>query len=670
MNKKHSKRRQRVQHAWRPFVIALVVAAFGVLASVAGALSSWSHRATDQLFLAQTPDPSIVIIAIDDASIGSIGRWPWDRSVHANIIRALSRAGARVIGYDVNFSEPQDPEQDNELASAIMDAQNIVLPVELTLIQDPFRLVYDENRILRATDVIAEGAVSVGHSNTPPDEDGVVRRIPVRVQDSDEQGTMYAFGYEVARKADPAVSLAEAPLDRFEQVIVHYPGQPEATYPTLSAADVLNEDTDLSLVKGATVFVGSTAPDLHDDQIVPTSAGAPMPGVEIHASLAHTFLTKDWLQPAPMWVAAVLLLLLGLIIGAVTVYARTRWSILVALLLWIGVLGGSFVAFDNGVLLDIVWPTITIIFAFAIVTIERRITAEHERRRLKSLFSRYVSPSVVETILADPSKLNLGGERRHMTVFFSDIRGFTSFSETMDPETLVQALNRYLDRMTDIVFQHEGVLDKYIGDAVMAFWNAPLEQDDHALRGVTTALDMRNALQDMNASSAFGSQEFKIGMGLHTGEMIVGNTGGKVHTDYTVLGDSVNLASRLEGLTKEYGVDILITQATVDELRGTMLVRRLDKVAVKGRREPVTVYEVVERMDKASMGQKEFVRSFEDALGAYFHRRFDAAVEACEMILELHPDDTATRTLLERAKAFLQHPPTPDWDGRWVYTKK
>jgi adenylate cyclase len=654
----------------RPVLIGLTVGLLGALAWFSGALSSWSNRASDRLFLDEEPHPAIFIAAIDDASIARIGRWPWDRSIHADLIRKIANAGARVIAYDVNFPEPQDAENDNDLASAIIGAGNAVLPVELELIRHPSSLTYDPERTLSSVSAIAGAARRTGHTNTPPDSDGVVRRIPLLVHDPSGGGFIRAFGYEAANMADPDVEGADPPLDRFGQLIVRYPGAPRTTYETVSAADILQGSADLSVIRDRIVFVGSTAPDLHDEQITPTSMGTPMSGVEVHASLANTLLTRDWLRPAPAWLAFAILLFIGLILGFIAPLARARWGALAALAIWIAVLGSAFAAFDRGVIVDVVWPTIALVFAYAAITLERRITAEYERRKLKTLFSRYVSPSVVETILEDPSKIHLGGERKRMTVFFSDIRGFTSMSESMEPEELVANLNIYLDRMTDIVFEHEGVLDKYMGDAVMAFWNAPFDQNDHAFLAVKTALAMRKALREMNEQKAFGDYEFRIGMGLNTGDMIVGNTGGRVHTDYTVLGDSVNLASRLEGLTKEYGVDILTSQATVDELDGRILVRRLDKVAVKGKMEPVTIYEVIESMDSASVEQKEYARSFEEALDAYFGRRFDQAVSLCGAMLRERPEDKSPRLLSDRARAFLSHPPADDWDGRWVFTKK
>ncbi|MBD3251626.1 CHASE2 domain-containing protein [Candidatus Uhrbacteria bacterium] len=660
---------QKIEAPWRPMVISAGIVLFGIFASLSGALESWSHKASDRFFLDREPHPSILIVAIDDASIGSVGRWPWDRSVHGEIVRKLSNAGARVIGYDVNFPERQDASNDHALASAILDAGNVVLPQELQLIRTAGELSYNPDRVLRPIEPITDAAVRIGHSNTPPDPDGIVRRLPVRVEHTIE-GISEAFGYEVAKLADPSLLLSDAPLDSLGQLIVHYPGRPERVYETMTAQELLEDRISPERIRDRVVLVGSTAPNLHDEQLTPTSIGTPMPGVEVHAALVHTLLARDWLMESPLWFTALLLIIIGLGLGYIVSHFRARWSTLALIVLWMGVLLLAFLAFDLGYIVDVVWPTFVLIFIYAVVSLERRITSEQERRKIKALFSRYVSPSVVETILEDPTKLHLGGERRRMTVFFSDIRGFTSISESMEPEELVTHLNSYLDQMTDIVFKHDGVLDKYIGDAVMAFWNAPFDQEDHALRAVKTALDMNRALDQMNEDRAFGDHEFRIGMGMNTGDMIVGNTGGKVHTDYTVLGDHVNLASRLESLTKEYGVRILVSQATVDELRGEVLVRKLDKVSVKGKREPVTIYEVVALKDRASVAQKEAVVAYEDALNDYFGRRFADASRKCQEMLKVTPENKSVQKLCERSQAFLDHPPTDDWDGRWVFTKK
>lgn len=665
--------RERTEHKnlRRPLAVGIGVGVFGALAFASGILGSWSDRATDRFFLERTPDPSIVIVAIDDASITRIGRWPWDRRVHGDLIRKLHRAGAAVIGYDVNFPEPQDAQNDNALAAAMIDAGNVVLPVELPLKRtsgDGFS--YAPDGVLKSITTILNAAARAGHTNTPPDDDGVVRRVPLRVADSSGENIVSAFAYEIAQFVNRAPDISTIPSDGAGRILANYPGEPGAAFPRVSAADILLDNTDLSIFKNSIVLVGSTAPNLHDEQITPVSLGAPMPGVEIHASLLDTLLSRRWLVPAPGWATALLLLALGAFMGLLIPLVRARWSALLSVAMWAAILITAFVAFDRGFVIDVVWPTFVLGAGYAMVTLERRMAAEQEKRELRGVFSRYVTPSVVDSILKDPAKLKLGGDRRRMTIFFSDIRGFTSISESMDAETLVEYLNRYLERMTDIVFSTEGTLDKYIGDAVMAFWNAPLDQADHALRGVTAALRMREALDAMNTEGAFGDLKLRVGMGLNTGEVIVGNIGGKIHTDYTVIGDAVNLASRLEGLTKEYGVSTIITEATADDLDGAILLRKLDKVAVKGKTEPVTIFEAVAESPKATKKQKTLAASFEAALDLYFSKRFREASSACDDLLRSFPDDAPSFLLRARTQHFLQEPPADDWDGTWVYTKK
>lgn len=670
--KQKRERAYSIQHIGRPIAIGAGIGALCAFGYLFGILHSWSARVSDRLFLPHQPDPRIAVVAIDDASIVKTGRWPWDRSVHAELIRRISRAGAAVIAYDVNFSESQDASNDGDLASAIAESGNVVLPVELELIERNSGVSYDPGRTVQAVSSISSGAARSGFSNTPPDEDGIVRSIPLQASDPLGNGTVRAFGFEASVLFDPVFDASGIPLNALPggRLTLLYPNAPHRAFPTISASDLLQGVADPNLLKDKLVFVGSTAPDLHDEQLVPTSAGTPMPGVEIHASLAHTILTRSWMIALPSWIMALALAAIGLLLGVALLFLRTRWSAMIAFGLWAVWLAASFIAFDRGVIVDIVWPTIAIVFSYAGVTIERRMTAERERRMIKRMFSQYVSPRVVESILKNPDKLKLGGDRRNMTIFFSDIRGFTSFTERMDAELVVQMLNAYLQRMTEIIFQYEGVLDKYMGDGVMAFWNAPFDQPDHAARAVRAALDMRDALYAMNRRHLFGESEWRIGMGLNTADVVVGNIGADVHTDYTVIGDGVNLTSRLESLTKEYGADILTTEDTVRALNGAFLVRRIDRVRVKGKQEPVRIYEVLDDMNRASMKDKERVVAFEEALNAYIGRRFEEAVSRCDAILSAEPLDGPARVLRERSSAFIVSPPPRDWDGTWVYTRK
>lgn len=649
-----------------------VGAAIGLLAAIgflSGMFGSWSSRATDRFFLPHAYDPSITIVAIDDASLGKIGRWPWPRRVHADLIKKLSDAGATVIGYDVNFPEVSTKEDDDALAAALKSAGNVVLPVELQLQTIKGSLSFDPKTVVSPISLIASSAKATGHSNTPPDPDGIVRGVPLSVRAPDGSAVS-SFAGEVARLSESQTQLEQAPVDTSDRVLVNFLNRPFASFRTISAGDVIRGTADLSAIKGGVVFVGSTAADLHDALLVPTSDGLPMSGVEIHASLFDTLKSGRWLRPIPSIFVALLILLLGAIVGFVVSRIRARWSILAVIGAWIALLIASFVLFDRGWILDVMWPTFALLFAYAGVTLERRVSADRQRKQLKSALSRYVSPSVVESILKDPSKLKLGGERRRMSVLFSDIRGFTTISEGISPEELVRILNIYLNRMTNIVFDQSGVLDKYIGDAVMAFWNAPFDQADHAVLAVRTAIIMQQTLEEMNRAKAFGNLELHIGIGVNTGDMIVGNVGGDARFDYTVIGDNVNLASRLEGVTKEYAVRIIATEATKKEIGDAFQVRRLDKVAVKGKKEPVLIYEVMGESAGATFDQKQLAKEFEAALDAYFARNFTDALAKFSAILAKTPNDGPSKTFIERAKHFLENPPPSDWVGTWVYTKK
>ena len=653
----------------RPVAVGGLVGLFTAVGFLAGILNTWSMRATDRLFLATPVDQRILIVAIDNASLGQIGRWPWPRTVHATLLRTLTNAGATVIGYDVNFSEPSNAADDAQLAAALKESGRVVLPLELSLKTERGRLTFDPTKNVVPMTSLASVAAATGHTNTPPDADGTVRRVPLFIRAPDGS-RVPSFVAEILRLASFDRETGHAFLDPNSRLFVNFPGAPFSSFHTLSAGDIFRGTAKLDRVKNAIVLIGSTAPDLHDSLLVPTSYGTPMSGIEIHASIAHTIVSQRWLRLIPPWSIALELVVFGLLIGFLLSRLRARWSVPIVFLLWVAQIVAAFALFDRGWIVEIVWPTILFIFAGAAVTLERRVAADRQRRQLKQALSQYVSPSVVESILRDPSKLKLGGERRRMSVLFSDIRGFTTISEGMTPEQLVHVLNVYLNRMTNLVFAKNGVLDKYIGDAVMAFWNAPFDQPEHAKMAVLTALDMRTALAEMNREKAFGDLELHIGLGVNTGEMVVGNVGGESRFDYTVIGDNVNIASRLEGLTKEYRVPILITEATMTDLAGEILTRKLDRVAVKGKKEPIVIYEAIERMGSATEEFKTLARDFEAALESYFAKNFSDAVARCTPILAAHPLDTPTHALRERAQQFMQTPPSADWDGTWVYTKK
>jgi len=656
---------------FRPLLVGVGVGLLAALGFYAGLLENWNNRTLDLLFLPHRPDPSISIVAIDDASLTQIGRWPWPRTVHAEIVGKLKAAGAAVIGYDVNFPEPSNEKDDGEFAAALKDAGNVVLPLELSMSISRVGLTYDPQTVLQPIPLLGAAAKATGHVNSPPDSDNVFRRIPLSVKGKDAS-SIPSFESEILRLSGQAGRLAEAPLDRFGRMRVNFSGPPNDPegFRTISAVNVLRDTADLSALNGGIVLVGATAFDLHDNLLVPTSGGQPMPGVEMHANVLDTLLVRRWLRDVPDSVTALYLIALGLAMGLAVPRLRARYSLPAALILWVLSVVAAFVLFDRGWLLDVLWPTFAIIFAYAGVTLERRIASDRQRRELKTAFSRYVSPAVVETILADPSKLRLGGERKNMSVLFSDICGFTSISEKLSPDKLVEILNVYLSRMTAIVFEERGVLDKYIGDAVMAFWNAPFEQPDHAYRAVATAIKMQEVLDGMNAKKEFGDVEIRIGVGINTGDMVVGNVGGEARFDYTVIGDNVNLGSRLESLTRQYKVGAIVTEATRQACGDRILFRRLDKVAVKGKKEPVVIYEAVAESAAAKPEQQKLAEMFDAAFAKYLAKDFAGCTADCDALLKIKADDFATQQLKDRAAHFLAEPPSADWDGTWVYTKK
>ena len=649
-------------------LISLVI---GVLCGVGiylGLLGSWNHRIEDRFYLSRPADKRIAIVAIDDASMARLGRWPWDRKVHAELISKISSANPLAIGYDVNFPEPSEATSDLALADAVRQAGNVVLPVELELKNSTNSIVFDPAKVLAPISLIASASAGVGHANTPQDVDGVCRRVPLVVTSVSDKSQIVSFAFKILQVA--GIKINASTVDCLGRLIVNYPNAPGKAFDTYSAADIIDGKISKDKLAGRIILVGSTAADLHDDQVVPTSAGKPMPGVEIHASILDTLLQKKYLLDLPDWIQVLWLLLLTAILGLLVPHLKARWSVPITLILWIASLISSFVLFDHGWIVGILWPSITIVLSFCALMLERWVFTEYKKREIKQAFSHYVSASVVNSLLANPKLLRLGGERKRMTVLFSDVRGFTSISEGLEPELLVQLMNHYLSRMTDLVFKNDGVLDKYIGDAVMAFWNAPFEQADHARRAVRTALQMLSALKDMNDKGEFGSLKLKIGIGINTGEMVVGNMGSENRFDYTVIGDSVNSGSRLESLTKEYGVSLLISESTKEELGDEFVTRFLDMVAVKGKQESIKIYEVMDVSILDTGGVRELISDYESALQSYFARDFKEAVRILERVLTTRPDDGPSKTLHDRATQFVKQAPDKDWDGVWVMTKK
>ena len=521
-----------------------------------------------------------------------------------------------------------------------------------------------------------------GYYNIFPDIDGTVRWIPlvIRYQDrfypslSLEAVRSYVGNIPLqVRVADYGIDAIQLgpvtiPTDEMGRMFINFRGGPH-TFPHYSVADIMAGRTPADAFKDRIVFVGSTAIGVYDLRVTPFSTV--FPGLEVHANVADNILRQTFLF-RPEWAGLfdlTAILLMGMVTGLVLPRLRAFFSVLLIGVLFFGYLVMSQALFvRRGIWLNAVYPLLTMVIVYTAVTLYRYIIEEREKRKIRGAFSFYVTPSVVNEMLKNPEKLKLGGDKKELSVLFSDIRGFTTLAEEMEPEALVNLLNEYLTDMTNIVFEFDGLLDKYIGDAVMAVFGAPLEQTDHPIRACRTALKMLERLRKMQEKwEAEGAPRLDIGIGINTGPMVVGNMGSERRFDYTVMGDSVNLASRLEGINKEYGTRVVISEFTYERVKNDFFCRELDAVRVKGKVRPVKIFELMALRSNQDP-RIDIIEVFAKALRHYREQEWDRAEEKFKEILNKIPEDVPAQLYLQRIANLRQEPPGPNWDG--VFTMK
>ncbi len=530
------------------------------------------------------------------------------------------------------------------------------------------------------TSALAAATSHFGTINAFPDADGVFRRVPLV---STIKGTGLLFptlalkAVEVAEGAGNIEIVAQRGALLPERVRVgSYSLEPgleaaslvdwQGSVPTRSIKDILEGQIPKEAIQDRIVFVAATAIGTHD--LRTTAVGGSAPGVFIHATLAQNILDRRHLTRPPyvMAIELVVFLVVGLVAGLWMVRFHVLGQLVTAFLMVLGWLAfDRYVLFASGLVAGAVAPVAQVFVTLLAVVIWRFLVEEKKRRKTKRAFGQYLSPRVLELVLTNPDEyLKLGGRRYEATVLFSDIRGFTTISESLSPEDLGALLNRYMTPMTEIVFAHEGTLDKYIGDAVMAFWGAPLVQQDHALLACRAALKMSSEVKALSqAFVADGLPNIAIGIGLSSGPMTVGNMGSDDHFAYTALGDRVNLGARLEGQTKEYGVDIIISEACHALVKSEMLCRELGGLRVKGKREPVQIYELL-GPHEACLDQLSFVRTFHRALLCYRARDWDQAEGLFREAEALGGGkDVASRRYRAWCQGYRLSPPPPDWDA-------
>jgi len=531
---------------------------------------------------------------------------------------------------------------------------------------------------------LMDAANSAGYVSFMPERDGVIRLMPmVRIH---KEAAFPPFSLQLLREATKLsavvrifpdrvgeVRLGESPIPVMEEgdFLVNYYG-PKQTFTYLSASDVINGTVGSIQLKDKIVLVGASAAALHDLHTTPY--GPLYPGVEVHANIIENILQQDFLERPP-WVPVLdvtIILVTGILLGLAAIYFKAVGT---AVLLVIGV--GGYLAFDyllftqQGLWVHTVVPVFSQFLVYFGITLYRFTFEEKEKRFIKSAFSQYLAPAVVDQLVENPKLLNLGGEDKVLTAFFSDIAGFSTISEQLTAGDLVVLLNEYLTEMTDIVLQYEGTVDKFEGDAIIAFFGAPIDFKDHATRTCHAALDMQKRLAELRKTwKSKGRHELFMRIGINTGEVTVGNMGSETRFDYTMIGDPVNVAARLEGVNKQYQTSTMLSEFTYELAKNDIEVRELDSIRVVGKNEPIKIYELLGRKGEMEDNIRLILPHFKKGLEHYKNQQWEEGITCFENALNLYEDDGPSLTYFERCITFQYHPPPPDWDGVFAMRTK
>jgi len=557
-----------------------------------GFFSGIDNFITDSFFITKPIKQEILVIGIDNESLQEYGQWPWNRELLGRALSKMNEQPPKTVGIDLILSENSRVgiEDDEKLKNILNELKYpVVLAVEGNKV-----FLQKNNEVDFLIKPLKEfqntRQVSLGHANIIVDPDQTVRQYPTKINFAGEIGKeeLRSFAYEIALRSGLPIKK-ENKLLLQERIYYYGPAQ---SVRTISFKRIFEEKADFWQNK--IVLIGVTATDLHDYQITPLQKSIPIAGVEIQANIVASLLNGDRLIVVPKIINILLIILLALL--PVFLFWRLKkiiWPILICVFMVIIFYFFAMWLFEVGFILPLTNIIFALIFSTTVLFVYRYLIVEKEKRQIRNIFSRYVSKEVVGEIMKNPEAVVLGGEEREITVFFSDIRGFTTIAESMSSVKLVSMLNRYFTLMTNEITKHRGVFDKYIGDAIMAFWGAPLKDDNQVEEALKTSIEMLKKLKELNQEfSKEGLPEIKIGIGLFNGQAVVGNIGSAQRLNYTAMGDTVNTASRLESLNKEYGTQIIVGESVMKKCTGKYIFKFLGAVKVKGKNEEVNIYTI------------------------------------------------------------------------------
>jgi adenylate cyclase len=679
----------------------------------------------------------VTIIDIDDKSLEKLGQWPWPRTRLAELVNELTRLGAVVIAFDAVFSEPDRlnpdfvadsfanldadtraklralPSNDQIFADAIRASRVVLgesgsteelaaidktLPVTglATLGEEPQRFMFEFPGLLRNTKVLEHAAAGRGLFTIRPERDGIVRRVPMIMLAQGQ--TMPSLTFEMLRVATGsgtiliraekggikslAVKGFVLPTDRNGQLWIHYARRDASLY--VPVINVLEKTVAPEKIAGKLVLIGTSAVGLNDIKTTPVSRA--MPGVEIHAQILESALTGEVIAQ-PFYGIAIefaTALLFGLLVIAFAPLFGPVTLVALGAAFATALIGTSWYFYSqHRLLIDFTYPLLSTTAIYLTLIFSSFVREQQQRKQIRTAFSQYMSPALVAQLALSPEKLVLGGEEREMTIMFSDMRGFTSISETYksDPQGLTALMNRFLTPLTNAILDRKGTIDKYMGDAIMAFWNAPLDDKQHQLNACEAALDMLERVDELNQERMEEAEEegrpfipLNVGVGLNTGTCVVGNMGSDMRFDYSVFGDSVNLASRLEGQSKEYGFPIIVGSTTALAVKDRFAILELDFIMVKGKKEPEVIYAIAGREDTAQSGRFQRLRNLTiEMLACYRGRDWEGALAAIQRgrrTDEVHSLELLFNLYEARIRDFQHAPPPEDWNGAFALLTK